>query len=134
MEIFSNERCHNSGLKMRLHIVTGADSQNSWRTTMKKFLVSKPRSFGKQKKPIPLGEIGFLAITILAMFGPTALLCMAMGQVWPLVLVAGTDAVGATLGAVAFNTVNQPVLSCVSSVSATRPAERTDVIDLKKAA
>lgn len=101
---------------------------------MNKFLVSKPRSFGKQKQPMPLGEIGFMVITVLAVFGPTALLCMAMGHVWPLFLIAGTDAVGASLGAATYNRVNQPVLSCVSGVTVARQAERTDVINLKKAA
>lgn len=101
---------------------------------MKTFLVSKPRSFGKQKQPMQLREVGFMAITVLAMFGPTALLCMAMGQVWPLFLIAGTNALGASLGAAAYSRVNQPVLSCVSGATAARPSERTDIINLKKAA
>jgi hypothetical protein len=101
---------------------------------MRKFLVSKPRSFGKQKTPLPLREVGFMAITVLAVFGPTVLLCMAMGQVWPLLLIAGTDALGASVGAVAYNRVNQPVLSCVPGATAAQPSERTSVINLKKAA
>ena len=101
---------------------------------MRKFLVSKPRSFGKQKTPLPLREVGFLAITALTVFGPTVLLCMAMGQVWPLFLIAGTDVVGAGLGVAVYKTVNQPVLSCVQHETTAQPSESTDVINLKKAA
>ena len=101
---------------------------------MKKFLVTKPRSFGKPKQPIQLREIGVVAITVLVMFGPTVLLCMAMGQVWPLFLIAGTDAVGASLGAAAYKRVNPPVLSCVPGATVAQPSERTDIINLKKAA
>ena len=101
---------------------------------MRKFLVAKPRTFGKQKQPMQLREVGSMAITVLAVFGPTALLCMAMGQVWPLFLIAGTDVLGASLGAAAYNRVNQPVLSCVPGATAARPSERTEIINLKKAA
>ena len=101
---------------------------------MRKFLVSKPRSFGKQRTPLPLREVGFMAITGLAVFGPTVLLCMAIGQMWPLFLIAGTNAVGASLGAAAYKTVDQPVLSCVQYETTAQPSESTDVINLRKAA
>jgi hypothetical protein len=101
---------------------------------MRKFLVTKPRTFGKEKQPMPLREVGFMAITALTVFGPTVLLCMAMGQVWPLFLIAGTNVIGAGLGVAAHDRVNEPVLSCVPGATAAQATEQTDIINLKKAA
>ena len=79
-------------------------------------------------------EIVFLVITALALFGPTVLLCVALSQVWPLLLVVGSDVIGATFGIARFNKPALVVVSCIPQRALSNTPVSNNITELRKAA
>lgn len=86
----------------------------------------------KNKKQ--LRSVAVVVITGCVLFGPTVLLCLALGQVWPLVMMVGTDALGATLGVAKFNRPPLAMVSCVPARASYSASLSDTVIQEKKAA
>jgi hypothetical protein len=82
----------------------------------------------------PRREFTFIVITALTLIGPTLLLCLAMGQWWPLLLMTSSDVLGATLGVAKFNRPVRAVASCVPARTSSTCSLSTEVTSEKKAA
>ena len=79
-------------------------------------------------------ELALIVITGFFLFGPTVLLCFALGQVWPLLMMVGGDALGATLGVAKFNRPPRAVVSCVPQRASSSGPLSDAVIQERKAA
>ena len=79
-------------------------------------------------------EFVFVVITALVLFGPTTLLCLMLGQVWPLLMMVGSDVLGAGLGVAKFNRPPRAVVSCIPPCASSSAAVSPTVIQEKKAA
>ena len=84
-----------------------------------------------KKRPV---DVAFVAITAFVLFGPTVLLCLVLGQAWPLLMMVGSDVLGATLGVAKFNRPPRAVVSCVPPCVASNASTSHTVIQEKKAA
>lgn len=80
-------------------------------------------------------EFAFVVITALVLFGPTALLCLVLGQVWPLLMIIGSDVLGAGFGMAKFNRPPRAIVSCIpSGASSSSTTVSQSIIQEKKAA
>jgi hypothetical protein len=79
-------------------------------------------------------EFAFVVITAFVLFGPTALLCLVLGQVWPLLMIIGSDVLGAGLGMAKFNRPPSAIVSCIPSCATSNPTVSHSVNHQKKAA
>jgi hypothetical protein len=102
--------------------------KENYSTTKKSFGNDKPEN---REQPI---ELGFIAVTVFALLGPTLLLCLVLGQVWPFFLIAGSDALGASLGVAKFRRPGQGIPACVPVTHVSSVSRQTDLTELKKAA
>lgn len=79
-------------------------------------------------------EWASVLITGFVLFVPTVLLCFALGQVWPLLMMVGSYALGATLGAAKFHRPPRAVVSCIPQRVSSNVSLSDTVSSEKKAA
>jgi hypothetical protein len=97
------------------------------------YIAQRRRETNKPQNTKHPKEFAFVVITAFVLFGPTVLLCVVLGQVWPLLMIIGSDVLGAGLGVAKFNRPPSAVVSCIPS-SATSNATVSHSVNQKKAA
>ena len=83
---------------------------------------------------IELEDVTFFAEAVLVLIVPALLLCLVLGQFWPLLLVAGSQTLGGALGVVRFKNSFDAVQSCVPEGKKLNASRGANSVDWRKAA
>lgn len=94
---------------------------------------SRNDDYAPRNEVVPVGP-KFLAGVALTLVLPTLLYCAAIGQLWPLYLLALNGALGTMLGLAMFKKLPYSFLSCVPVTFSPNVPRGASTVGLKKAA